>query len=171
MSSGQVGAVTILLCSAVGNFEECNLVFKAYLSLAVAAGLLAGCSGGSQGTNPVAPAGNPALVGHASPIADVKGGCTAHGGVRVTPCSVTFTSSNVGPFSVTVRTPKNKKGALTELDSCGGASGIATVTQGSGDDWNVTAGAETGSCTATFTYANKHGKTTGSAELDITNSI
>jgi hypothetical protein len=146
-------------------------VFKAYVSLAAAAGLLAGCAGGSQGVNPAAGTGNPALVSHSSPIANVKGGCTAHGGVRVTPCSVTFTASNVGPVSVTVRVPKNKKGTLSELDTCGGASGIATVTLGSGDDWNVTAGAETGSCTATFTYANKHGKTTGSAELDITNSI
>ena len=65
-----------------------------------------------------------------------------------------------------VRTPKNKKGTLTESDNCGGASGIATVTQGSGDSWIVTAGAETGSCTATFDFtAGKHDKVVGWADL------
>jgi hypothetical protein len=147
-------------------------MFKPYLSLAIAAGLLAGCSGGAQGVNPAGNSATASLIAHSSPVvADVKGGCTAHGGVRVTPCSVDFTVSNTGPSTVTVRTPKNKKGLLTEQDSCGGASGIATVVQGTGDNWVVTAGAETGSCTATFTYANKHGKTIGSAQLNITNSI
>jgi hypothetical protein len=102
---------------------------------------------------------------------DVKGGCTAHGGVRVTPCTVDFTASSAGPDTVTVRTPENKKGTLGEYDNCGGASGIATVAQGSGDDWTVTAGTTTGSCTATFDYTNKHGKVIGHADLSITNSI
>ncbi|HEV3092042.1 MAG TPA: hypothetical protein VGX91_11450 [Candidatus Cybelea sp.] len=106
-------------------------------------------------------------------IPDVKGGCKAHGGVRVTPCSVDFTASSTGPDTVVVRTPKNKKGTLSEQDNCGGASGIATVTQGSGDDWTVTAGASTGSCLATFSFTNngKHVKTIGWADLNITNSI
>jgi hypothetical protein len=101
----------------------------------------------------------------------VKGGCTAHGGVRVTPCTIDFSASNPGPDTVTVRIPKDKKGTLSEGDNCGGASGVATVTQGSGNDWVVTVGSSTGSCTAVFTYANKHDKAIGYADLNITNSI
>jgi hypothetical protein len=143
---------------------------------AVAVSLLAGC-GGSQALGPAPAGGTSSLVSH-SPIVnpDAKGGkghggCTVHGGVRVDPCTVDFTASSYGPDTVVVRTPKNKKGVLTEADTCGGASGIATVTQGSGDDWTVTAGATQGSCAATFTFANKKGKTIGSAVLNITNSI
>jgi hypothetical protein len=140
------------------------------LAAAVATAMLAGC-GGSQGLSP-APAQGSALSIHSIMVSpDVKGGCTAHGGVRVTPCSVDLTASSSGPDTVTVRTPKSKKGKLSESDTCGGASGIATVTQGSGDDWTVTAGLTTGSCTATFDYTNKHGKVIGYADLDITNSI
>jgi hypothetical protein len=136
---------------------------------AVAAAVLAGCSG-SQAVNPAAAVGGSSSV-HSIVNPDVKGHCPAHGGVRVTPCSVDFTASSTGPDTVTVRTPKNKKGTLGEVDTCGGASGIATVTQGSGDEWTVTAGATAGSCTATFSFNNKKGKTVGWAALDITNSI
>jgi hypothetical protein len=102
----------------------------------------------------------------------VKNHCIAHGGVRVTPCSVDLTVSNPGPDTVIVRTPERKKGTLSEQDTCGGASGIATVTQGSGDSWIVTAGATTGSCTATFNFeSGKKHKIVGSADLAITNSI
>jgi hypothetical protein len=91
--------------------------------------------------------------------------------VRATPCSVSFSVSSPGPDTVTVRTPEDKKGTLSESDNCGGASGIATVTQGTGDDWTVAAGSTTGSCTATFDYTNKRGKVIGHADLSITNSI
>ena len=57
-----------------------------------------------------------------------------------TPCTITFDASNTGPDTVPVRTHEDKKGTLTESDNCGGASGVATVTRGSGDDWTVTAG-------------------------------
>jgi hypothetical protein len=151
------------------NFSPRNLSFG--LAAAVAAALLAGC-GGSQALGPASSQGVSSQISH-SPMLnpDVKGRCTAHGGVRVTPCSVDFTASSAGPDTVTVRTPKDKKGTLSETDNCGGASGIATVTQGSGDDWTVTAGATTGSCTAVFDYTNKHGKVIGHADLSITNSI
>jgi hypothetical protein len=137
----------------------------------MAGALLAGC-GGSQALGPAPSGASSSLVSH-SPIInpDVKDKCTAHGGVRVTPCAVDLTASASGPDTVVVRTPENKKGVLSEGDNCGGASGIATVTQGSGDDWTVTAGASTGSCTATFKYKNKHGKTICYADLGITNSI
>ena len=153
-------------------------ILSAGFAAAVAAALLAGC-GGSQALGPAPAGGTSSLVSH-SPIVnpDAKGGggkghggCTVHGGVRVDPCTVDFTASSAGPDTVVVRTPQNKKGVLSEADYCGGASGIATVTQGSGDDWTVTAGASTGSCAATFSYANKRGKTIGYAVLNITNSI
>jgi hypothetical protein len=73
--------------------------------------------------------------------------------------------------TVTVRADKDKKDTLTESDNCGGASGIAVVMLESGHTWMVMAGSLTGSCTATFTLANKHGKTLGWADLAITNSI
>jgi len=145
---------------------------------AVAAALLAGC-GGSQALGPAPAGGTSSLVSH-SPIVmpDAKGGggkghggCERHGGVSVTPCTVDFTASSTGPYTVVVKSPESKKGMLSELDTCGGASGIATVVQGSGDDWTVTAGLATGSCAATFSYKNKQGKTTGYAVLNITNSI
>ncbi len=144
-------------------------LLSAGMVAAVAAAVLSGCSG-SQAVNPAAAVGSSSSV-HSIAIPDVKGGCKAHGGVRVTPCSVDLTASSSGPQTVSVRTPKNKKGTLSEADFCGGASGIATVTQGSGDDWIVTAGATAGSCTATFSFNNKKGKTVGWAALDITNSI
>ncbi|MBV9718834.1 MAG: hypothetical protein JOZ77_05920 [Candidatus Eremiobacteraeota bacterium] len=85
---------------------------------------------------------------------------------------MTFTASNPGPDTVTVSTPHKKKGTLTESDNCGGPSGIATVTQGSGNTWIVTAGTTAGSCTATFDYTSgKHGKVIGSAQLSITNQL
>jgi hypothetical protein len=151
------------------NFSPRNLSFG--LAAALAAAMLAGC-GGSQALGPAPVQGASSQISHSPMLSpDVKGGCTAHGGVRVTPCSVDFTASSTGPDTVTARTPKDKKGTLSEGDNCGGASGIATVTQGSGDDWTVTAGATPGSCTAVFDYKNKHGKLIGYADLSITNSI
>jgi hypothetical protein len=141
------------------------------LAAAVAAAMLAGC-GGAQGLGPAPAQGSSSVISH-SPMLnpDAKGGCKAHGGVRVTPCTVDFTASSAGPDTVTVRIPQDQKGTLGEADNCGGASGIATVTQGSGDDWIVTAGETTGSCAAQFSYTNKHGKVIGYADLSITNSI
>jgi hypothetical protein len=73
--------------------------------------------------------------------------------------------------TATVTTVTNKHNTVTESDNCGGASGIATVTQGTGDTWIVTAGATTGTCSATFTATNKHGKVKGQATLTITNNV
>ena len=111
------------------------------MSAIAAAAIIAGCSGSQM--NPSAGQPGSAMQAH-SPIGlpAVKNHCDAHGGVRVTPCTVTFDASNPGPFTVVTRTPKTKKGTLTELDACGGASGIATVVQGSGNDWIVTAGSD-----------------------------
>ncbi len=141
------------------------------VTVIVAVALISGCSGSQM--NPQASTQTAAQSLHA-PIGlpMVKGRCSARGGVRVTPCMVNLTVSSPGPDTVTVRTPIDKKGTLHESDDCGGPSGVATVTQGTGNDWIVAAGATTGSCTATFTYlSHKKGKVLGHADLAITNSI
>lgn len=105
-------------------------------------------------------------------LPSVKNHCTAQGGVRVDPCTVTFDASNYGPDTVTIRTPKTKKGTIVEKDDCGGASGIATVTQASGNDWTVAAGPTAGTCTAEFDFMSfKHDKLIGYALLSITNNL
>jgi hypothetical protein len=132
--------------------------------------MLAGCSGSPS--SQVTPFGSTQMNSSVSHLNhDTK--CRHHGDVRVDvdPCAIDFTASNPGPFTITVNVPEDKKGTISESDNCGGASGIATVTQGSGDSWVVAAGATTGSCTATFSFNNKRGKTVGTANLSITNSI
>ena len=132
-------------------------------------GILTACGGSSPMAPTTSTMQNPAA--HAPLFPDVKNHCPAHGGVRVRPCRLTFDASNTGPDTVTVRAPKSKKGTLTELDACGGPSGIATITQGIGDRWTVTAGSASGSCIANFKYANPHGRVVGHAELLITNNL
>lgn len=130
---------------------------------AAAVALIAGCSGASS---PMTPSGS---TMQQSPA--IKGHCPAHSGARVTPCSVTFNASNTGPDTVTVRTPLDKKATLEESDNCGGASGVATLTRGTGTQWTVTAGPTAGSCTASFIYVSKRGKTLAYADLSITNDL
>ena len=141
-----------------------------FLGAVAAAAVLAGCGSQAQ-VNPPGSVAAGVARGQVAPL--VKGGCTAHGGARVTPCTVTLTATTSGPVTVTTRHPHDKKGTFSESDNCGGASGIATVSQltTSPNQWTVTAGSTTGSCTATFDYVNKRGKTVGWADLNITNSI
>jgi len=138
-----------------------------FFAVAIAAALVAGCSGSQAGLTPTA--GGQSVI-----PPQVKNHCPAHGGVRANPCAVDFTYSSPGPVTVTIRVPKDKKGTLTESDNCGGASGIASVTVNPSDpnQYVVAAGATTGYCTATFNYnGGKHGKLLGYANVDITNSI
>jgi len=132
-----------------------------------AAFIISGCSGSSA----VTPTGATQL----SPTLGMTPAhsCRHHGAVvvDVDPCTVDLTASNPGPITVTVNARESKKGTFTESDNCGGASGIATVTPGSGDQWIVTAGATTGTCTAVFSFQNKRGKTVGTADLSITNGV
>ena len=133
------------------------------LSAIAAAAIVAGCAGSQV---------NPSAGQSGSGTAPmVKNHCSAHGGVRVDPCTITFDVSNYGPDTVVVRIPKAKKGTLSEKDDCGGASGVATVAQGSGNDWTVTAGSTAGSCTAEFDFTNHHGKVVGWALLAIANNL
>jgi hypothetical protein len=144
-----------------------SVLSRSALSALAAVAILAGC-GGSQSVSPMNPTQQSALAMR-SPVADNT--CPSKGGVRVSPCTVDFTSSNPGPDTVTVTTPLGKKGTLSELDMCGGASGIATVVQGSGNLWIVTAGAVAGSCKGRFLFRNMQGKVVGHAGLSITNGL
>lgn len=142
----------------------------AAIALLSATAAIAGCAGSQSGAVPsgtaqIPPQARAPLFPGLAP--DAK--CTHQGAVKVKPCSVDFTTSNPGPATVTVKAPK--KDTVSEYDNCGGPTGTATVTQGEGGTWIVTAGAASGSCTATFTGTNKHGKANGSADLAITNSI
>ena len=89
--------------------------------------------------------------------------------VRVHPCHVLLTTSNPGPQSVTVRYP-NTGGTLVELDNCA-ARGIATITPAGSNQYQVTAGANMGTCQAIFQYFNRYGKKVGQARLFINNQV
>jgi hypothetical protein len=144
--------------------------FFGAFTVAIAAVMLAACSGSPS--SQVTPFGTAQTNSRVTNLNhDTK--CRHHGDVRVDvdPCAIDFTASDPGPFTITVNIPEEKKGTITESDNCGGASGIATVTQGTGDTWVAAAGATTGSCTATFSFNNKRGRTIGTASLSITNSI
>jgi hypothetical protein len=87
----------------------------------------------------------------------------------VKPKVIFFTPSSSGPVTVTVST--NQQGYVSEFDTCGGASGVATVTQGTGNYWTVTAGSQQGSCKALFVLKNTSGQKLGHAVLHITNFL
>ena len=92
--------------------------------------------------------------------------------ITVTPHVIYFTASNPGPVTVTVKT--QQAGTVSEIDDCGGASGIAMLMEGTGsasDQWTVTAGSQTGSCKALFILTDSSGKRLGHAVLHITNFI
>jgi hypothetical protein len=145
--------------------EEFIVKYGALVSLGFAAAILAGCSG-SQNQLPL---GSSAAV--QSPMIGMDAGsCPSKGGVKVTPCKVVLTASQPGPDTVTLQTPHGSKSSVVEHDTCGGASGIATVTEQSTDTWIVTAGATAGDCKAKFNYFN-NGKRVGWAELKIENMI
>ena len=99
-----------------------------------------------------------------------EGGGHCHA-ISVKPHRIFFTVSNPGPVAVTVTT--QQQGTVSEVDTCGGASGVATVTQdtGSTGQWTVTAGAQQGSCKALYILDNTSGQKIGQAVLHITNFL
>ena len=137
------------------------------VALLTAAAVLGGCSGSQSGLTPQTSAQAPLQT--RSPITPDKN-CTYQGHIKVSPCSVVLT---VSAPSATVTVKTNKNNSISEQDNCGGASGMATVTQNPSNpaQYIVAAGATTGSCSATFTATNKHGKTKGQATLNITNYV
>jgi hypothetical protein len=112
---------------------------------------------------------HPAIAQTVNPF--VKDRCPAHGGVRATPCAITFDASNPGPDVVRVRYPKAEKGVLMESDDCASA-GIAVIAPNpsSNDQFIVSAGSITGTCSATFAFVDRHGKVVGHANLSVTNN-
>lgn len=134
------------------------------VTLAVAAALLAGCGSAQSGFAPQSVTQSSSAVTHASVIEPDS--CKNSGGVRATPCRVQLTASNP-VIDVSVKTPNGAKGTVVEHDSCGGASGIASIT-GSDNSWVVTAGAVKGHCKARFNYFNNNQKV-GWARIKIQN--
>ncbi len=121
----------------------------------------------------VQPAGATVVVVHPGTAQSfVKDHCPAHGAARVTPCNITFDASNPGPDVVTIRAPHDKKDMLMEADTCGTA-GIALIAPNpsSSDQYIVSAGSFAGTCSATFSIVNKHGKVIGYADLNVTNNL
>lgn len=111
------------------------------------------------------------VIGHPGQVVNPQrqGGCLGHGGVKVTPCQVTFTSSNPGPVTITVTTPGGGTLALSQK-SCS-VSGVASITsQGSGQ-YLVTAGSSTGVCYGHFRYYDSQGKRVGHAAVTVTNQL
>jgi hypothetical protein len=139
----------------------------ATIALLSTGAMIAGCAGAQSGMTPQAST----QIGPQSRAPFVPdSSCKHHGNLKVSPCSVTLTVSSP-TATVTVKVPK--KNTISEMDNCGGASGMATVVvnPSNPDQYVVTAGATTGSCTATFTGTNKHGKPQGSAQLSINNTV
>jgi hypothetical protein len=144
------------------------LSVRPLLGALAAAAILAGCGGSAGQLNPQSLTGVTGATSSHSPGIEPDA-CRSNGGVRATPCRVQLSASNPGPVSVTLRTPHGAKGSVVEHDTCG-TSGIATVTQGSGGTWNVTAGSTAGSCKARFNYFNNAQKV-GWARIEIQNTI
>jgi|SRR5579862_3389207 len=121
-----------------------------------------GCCGGGDGGS---------WQGGIGPRHNDDGGGHHCRSISVTPHVIYFTASNPGPVTVTVHT--QQQGTVSEIDDCGGASGVATVTQdtGSGNTWTVTAGAQQGSCKALYLLKNSSGQKIGHAVLHITNFL
>ena len=161
---------------------------RAIIALLAAGLVLAGCDQGSAPTaslrvlDSASELQGPTLVG-GTLLVDSAKRCPG-GYVRVRGCSVQFTSKNVGPDTVAVHYTEVKGGTLAESDTCGGSSGVALLRRGNdlrkisgvvspaiGQAWFVYAGAQTGSCVATFKYTNEDGKKLGQAKLKIVNTI
>ena len=138
--------------------------FAGIITLTAAAALFAGCGGPQSSFAPQAMSQSNAAVMPADVMDPDR--CLSHGDVHATPCRVQLTVSNP-VIDVTVRTPKGSKGSVVEHDTCGGATGIASIS-GSDNSWQVTAGATKGTCKARFNYFN-NAKKIGWVRIKIQN--
>jgi hypothetical protein len=161
---------------------------RGIIALLAAGFVLAGCDQGSAPTASLRIPDSASELQASTPVggtlfADRAKRCPG-GYVRVRSCSVKFTSKHIGPDTVAVRYTEVKDGTLAESDTCGGSSGVALLRRGNdlrkisgvvspafGEAWFVYAGAQTGSCVATFKYSNENGKKLGQAKLKIVNTI
>ena len=139
--------------------------FTAIASVFTAAAILAGCGGSQAGFAPQAVTqSNPAAATGATVMEPDN--CKYAGGVRATPCRVQLNASHP-VVTVTLRAPKGSKGTVVEHDTCGGASGMASIS-GSDASWQVTAGGTLGKCFVRFNYFNNDQKI-GWARVKIEN--
>lgn len=134
-------------------------------------GFLAACSGSHGQVTPAVP---PAASGMQTGMPMEQSGvgpdfCRHIGIIRINPCQISFTSSNPGPVRVTVSVQGHINGTVVVHSDCGGASGVARIKRKSNFEWEVTAGATTGSCQARFIFFH-NGSKDGWAELKISNS-
>jgi hypothetical protein len=88
------------------------------------------------------------------------------GSMAVSPCPITFDSSNPGPTEVTVGRQGNHY-QITESDDCA-SSGVATLTKINNRHYSVAAGSTAGSCTAKFKGRGGQGN---AVSLPITNTL
>ena len=141
------------------------MIVRPRISLAAAVAL-AGCSGaggstpyGGSASNVTASAMH-SLSGIESSVPDAKS-------VSVRPDKVDLTLKKPTE-SVTVKGPKGT--TFTEKDDCTSKE-VATITLSGTDTYEVTAGAKSGTCTATFSGKDSSGKKVGSAQLKVQNTI
>lgn len=126
------------------------------LIVTAAAVLFAGCGGPQSSFAPPSQAMTQNSAAVAQPDIIDPDQCLSHGDVHATPCRVQLTASKP-VVDVSLRTPGGSKGSIVEHDTCGGATGIASIS-GSENDWQVTAGATKGACKARFNYFNNNKK-------------
>lgn len=145
--------------------------------LAVLCAVLAGCAGGGSSPMSSLPSGS-GMTQRAAPQ-DQRGCQSDGGGLTVTPCSITFNSSNPGPVQVSVMRntdgDRHGGGRIREQDDCT-SQGIATIVRDSKGVYTVTAGSAQGSCDAQFSISGRHdgnhdGDRGGNGNLHITNNL
>jgi hypothetical protein len=138
--------------------------------LAVASlAVLAGCAGtaGSPSASGAVPFTQAQGSSPMGVIADKGSKCKSDNGVSVHPCSVTLSLKNP-TVNITAKGPA--KGTFSVNDTKCETGDIATVT-GSGDQYVVTAGTTSGTCTAKFEDKDQSGKNLGTAKLKIENNL
>ena len=130
--------------------------------------LLAAC-GGMHGTSTM---GMPSLASQPGSAPQDRQACQNDGGIKVTPCRVTFDSMHPGPAKVAVTTGDNNRQPVKESDNCASAN-VAMVTRIANHRYTVTAGTAMGSCTARFAAGMRHddGGRNGGSDLRIVNRL
>jgi hypothetical protein len=125
---------------------------------------LAGCGGSQSSSMGSLPTSSGSGAGQH--LQNDSGGTCQDGNMKVSPCPITFNSSNPGPIVVTVGRQGNRL-VIKETDNCA-SSGIATLTKVKPRHWSVAAGSTAGSCTAHFTTGGGQGN---GVALPITNTL
>jgi hypothetical protein len=128
------------------------------LGLAIGLAVVAGCSAANQG--PLAPSS--ALVPAASALQPDK--CKTTGGVKLIPCTVTFTKAKTQEVTLSGTDVASSK------VKAGPCKGIASFSYFDYGIWMVNPGATTGTCAVVFTGYNSKKQAVGTATLTVTNN-